>query len=139
MYQAVERNEMTIRDVLVDTRFVTEGGSKHCYVVALKRCGCTGPLLGHVQAMTKTEVASAQRRGKIIPDEPEGGGTLWAAYAAHYDRLVCYGWGHEEAAQALCRWWGVRNIRGRLKRSEEARKVYIERKRGRLAELRAAA
>jgi hypothetical protein len=130
---------MTIHDVLVDTRFVTQGTRGPCYVVALKRCGCTGPMVGHVQSMTSKEVESAKRRGKPIPDEPEGGGTLWAGYAIGYDRLVVYAWGREECAQALCRWWGVRNIRVRLKRSSDARAAYVDRKRNRRLELTRAA
>lgn len=145
-YHSIERNEMTVRNVLVDTKFVMDGvvqgiRSKRSptYVIGLKRCGCTGPLLGHVQPMSKREVESAIRRRKKVPEKPEGATTLWVGYAIEYNRPMVYAWGENACARALRNWWGVTNIRGRVKRSEKLRSDQLEQKHAKRSRLKTAA
>jgi hypothetical protein len=138
-YQTIERNEMSVRSIFVDTQFDIQVDGRESHVVALKRCGCTGALAGTVERMSVKEVASARRRGKSIPEQPEGADALWVGWAAMYGRTVVYAWGPEACAQALIRWWGVRNVRGRVKRSETKRIEYAAHKRENLQRLMKAA
>lgn len=137
-----ERNAMTARDVLVDTKFVMESSGRRdgsMNVVALKRCGCMGPPLGHVQPMTKREVESAIRRRKKIPERPEEAKTLWVGHVVEYNRPMVYAWGQNECAKALRNWWGMTNIRGRVKRSVQLRVSQLEQKHAKHDRLKKAA
>lgn len=121
---------MAIKDVRVDTAFdlqAPEQRNKNMYyVVALKPCGCTGPLMGRIERVRVTDwpaVSTLPERPESAPDEG-----LWAArpiVSRHGSphRRITYAWSPEGAALELRKWWGMRNVRSVLHRSERKREA----------------
>lgn len=117
-YKAVERNEMSVRDVRVDTPFeIQSAGRDAWWVVALKRCGCTGPLIGYVERVRVVDWPAVSDLPERPEDAPESS-PLWVARPpTRADRKVCYAWSADDAAYELRNWLGMRNVRGVLRRT----------------------
>lgn len=130
----MERNSMAAKDVRGDTHYAMEAIQKVMVgrgksrinitvanVIALKKCGCNGPVIGHVQTVPLKGYPDE------LPEAPEGTkAKLWAVYPSGRSsgsyKPVAYAWGLESAAHALRNWWAVRNVKAVMKKREEVSK-----------------
>ena len=134
-YEPIERNEMTLRDVRIDAAVEVQpfASTKHgpidvAYVVALKRCGCTGPLLGAVEIVDEEAWPRDEDLPQMPAEAPEEGLTLGAAWAEEPGRRPrvhpgAYEWDMMSAARALRSWHAMRALRGAIRRSERRREA----------------
>jgi len=119
---------MSIKDVRVDTAFdlqTPDSRNKNImHVVALKPCGCTGPLMGLVGRIRVTQWPAPSQLPERPRGTPEDAG-LWGAYPERRrsSSAIALAWSPEDAAAELRSWWGMRNVRTAIRRSERKRAV----------------